>query len=478
MRKLSLTLFAAFLILSANSQGFEITLKTPSYKAGTAYLTYHMGKNLNVEDSAEVSPAGVAVFKGNRTLQGGIYVIVFPGKNLSVDFLVDKEQKFTVTADSANLAATTISPSRDNDLFIEYKKYVAVKGAQLQNARMAYINSKTKQDSLVNEERFNTLNKELIDYRNGIIEKNPESFLAALLSAMKEPVVPHKIPRTRQDSLDNYNHYKAGFWDGITFMDGRIIRTPFFLPKLERYYREVMPQSPDSLIRDIDYKLLFARNDEVMFRFMLNWLTDEYINPKYMGQDKVFVHLFEKYHSKGLSPWLNEKQMETITRRAYMQMLNLVGEKAADLNMMDSTGKTRNLYGVNSDYTVVVFWDPNCGHCKEELPRIDSVYRATWKSQNVKIYAVLTEDHKKEWVNYIKKHDLGDWVHVYQPKAVEDAEVAANKPSFRQLYDVIQTPTIYLLDKEKRIVGKKLTWAQINDLLAVERSKTGKTATK
>ena len=190
------------------------------------------------------------------------------------------------------------------------------------------MGSVNKKDSLENETRFNTLNKELVDYRNGIIEKNPESFLAALLSAMKEPTLPHSRPVTRQDSLDNYNYYKAHYWDGITFMDGRIIRTPFFLPKLERYYREVMPQSPDSLIKDIDYKLLLARNDEVLFRFMLNWLTDEYINPKYMGQDAIFVHLFNKYHSKGLSPWLNEKQMEVITRRAYMQMSNLIGEQA------------------------------------------------------------------------------------------------------------------------------------------------------
>ncbi len=477
MRKFAVSILTLLFSAPVFSQGFEVTLKTPSYKAGTAYLTYHMGKNLNVEDSAEVSPQGIAVFKGDRKLQGGIYVIVFPGKNLSVDFLVDKEQKITVNADSADLSATTVTPSTDNGLFVEYKKYVAVKGAQLQAARNAYMTATTRKDSVDSEARFNQLNKELTDYRSNIIEKNPESFLAALLSAMKEPSLPHRIPVTRNDSLENYNYYKANYWDGITFMDGRIIRTPFFLPKLERYYREVMPQNPDSLIKDIDYRLLFARNDEVMFRYMLNWLTDEYINPKYMGQDKVFVHLFEKYHSKGLSPWLNEKQMETITRRAYMQMLNLVGEKAADLNMMDSTGKTRNLYGVNSDYTVVVFWDPNCGHCKEELPRIDSVYRATWKANKVKIYAVLTENHKKEWVNYIKKHDLGDWIHVYQPKEIEDAEVAANKPSFRQLYDVIQTPTIYLLDKEKRILGKKLTWSQINDLLAMERSKSGKTAT-
>ena len=49
-----------------------------------------------------------------------------------------------------------------------------------------------------------------------------------------------------------------------------------------------------------------------------------------------------------------------------------------------------------------------------------------------------------------------------------DADLAAQKPGFRQLFDVTMTPTIFLLDKEKRIIGKKLTWQQINDLLEVK----------
>lgn len=294
--------------------------------------------------------------------------------------------------------------------------------------------------------------------------------IAALLNAMKESPYISKVPVTHQDSVDNYNYYKSHYWDGITFMDERIIRTPFFLPKLERYYREVMPQSADSIIKDIDYKLLLARNAPEMYKFMLNWLTDEYINPKYMGQDAVFVHLFNKYHSKGLSSWLNEKQMETITRRAYMQMSNLIGEKAANLEMLDTAGRLAPLYNVKAPYTVVVFWDPTCGHCKEELPRIDSIYRASWKASNVKIYAVLAEDQKPEWLKYINEHHIADWVHVYQTKEMGEAITASQKPGYKQLYDVISTPTLYLLDSEKRIIGKKLTWKQLHDLLQVKMS--------
>jgi thiol-disulfide isomerase/thioredoxin len=338
----------------------------------------------------------------------------------------------------------------------------------MQKERMAYNTATTKQDSTLHEENYNKYNKELNDYRASITRDHPQSMMAVLLSAMKEPPYLSKIPVTRQDSLDNYNYYKAHYWDGITFMDERIIRTPFFLPKLERYYREVMPQAPDSIIKDADYKLLLARTAPEMYKFLLNWLTDEYLNPKYMGQDAIFVHLFEKYHSKGLSKWLNEKQMETITRRAYMQMANLIGEKAANLELIDSTGKPTPLYDLKADFTIVIFWDPNCGHCKEEVPRIDSIYRATWKKEGVKIYAVLSENEKPAWVKYIKEHNLGDWTHVYQTKEMEKAEADAQKPGFRQLYDVTQTPTLYLLDKEKRIIGKKLSWKQLDEFLQVK----------
>jgi len=67
-------------------------------------------------------------------------------------------------------------------------------------------------------------------------------------------------------------------------------------PVLTDAYFFVLPPVPDSIIKEADYILLLARSDSLMYRFLLNWLTDEYIYPKYMGQDAVFVHLFEKRH--------------------------------------------------------------------------------------------------------------------------------------------------------------------------------------
>jgi len=458
---------------NAQSQSYKVTLQVPQYKSGIAYLTYHLGKNLAIKDSTIVNSNGIAIFTGKTKLLPGIYALVLPGKSKSVDFLIDKEQIINIKIDTTDLVNKTfITGSPANNLLQQYQKTIAAKAQLLEVEKKGFNNSTTKADSILYEAKYNKLNKSLDDYRESVIKTQPSSMMALLLNAMKEPVVLNNNPKTHNDSLQNYYYYKSHYWDGITFMDDRIIRTPFFLPKLEKYYREIIVQNADSIIKESDYQLLLARSSPEMYKFLLNWFTDEYLNPKYMGQDAVFVHLFEKYHSKGLTSWLNAKQMETITRRAYMVMSNLIGAQAADLEMLDTVGKALPLYSIKADYTVVIFWDPTCGHCKEEIPHLDSIYRASWKAHNVKIYGVLSVDSKQdlnpEWLKYINEHHLTDWVNVYQSKEIDSVNTAAQKASYRQLYDVTSTPTLFLLDNEKRIVAKKLNWQQLDELLQVK----------
>lgn len=465
-------LFCFFLATTSPAQGYKVTLQTPNYTDGLAYLTYYYGKNINIEDSAIVNSKGFTVFQKNEKLEPGIYSIVFPGKNKLFDFLVGKEQAINITADTTDLVnKTTITGSSENKLFQQYQKFVAEKGTGLQTEMEAFKISKTKADSTLHENNYNERNKELVAYRNNIIEQHPESMLAALLKSMKEPTVQNTKPVTREDSLNNYQFYKKHYWDGIDFTDARIIRTPFFVPKVERFFREVVSPAPDSIIRESDYLLLRARTSPDMYKFLLNWLTDEYINPKYMGQDAVFVHLFEKYHSKGVSSWLNEKQMTAISNRAYMLMSNLIGEQAANLEMVDTAGVSKALYNVPANYTIVVFWDPTCGHCQTEVPRLDSFYEAKWKNEGVKMYGVLSETKEKDkWIDFINKNNLRSWINVYQTDEQKKKSDNAKKPSYKQLYDVTQTPTLYLLDKDKRIVAKKLTIDQMADVLQMKIS--------
>jgi hypothetical protein len=149
----SLLLFL-FSFSASNAQGYKVTLQTPDYKSGLAYLTYYYGKNMNVQDSAIVNPKGVAIFQGKEKLQPGVYSIVFPGKNKLFDFLVDKGQIINIKTDTTDLLnKTEITGSKENILFEQYQKFVASKGKFLQQELEAYKRSTTKEDSSEHEKK-------------------------------------------------------------------------------------------------------------------------------------------------------------------------------------------------------------------------------------------------------------------------------------------------------------------------------------
>jgi thiol-disulfide isomerase/thioredoxin len=154
-------------------------------------------------------------------------------------------------------------------------------------------------------------------------------------------------------------------------------------------------------------------------------------------------------------------------------MANQIGNQATQLNLTDTTGQNIYLNNINSKFTFVAFWDPTCGHCKEEIPRLDSLYKAKWKQLGVKVYSVNVNEAKiDDWKKFMAEKKLSaDWIQAYETKAARDAEQRANQPNFRQLYDMYKTPTFYLLDENKHIVAKQLGLDQFTELILAKLKK-------
>jgi hypothetical protein len=77
----------------------------------------------------------------------------------------------------------------------------------------------------------------------------------------------------------------------------------------------------------------------------------------------------------------------------------------------------------------------------------------------------VDEGANESWKKYIREHKLGEWINIYQPAKVKEDEAKRGVANFRQLYDVFKTPTLYLLDSQKRIIGKMLSIEQFDDVL-------------
>jgi hypothetical protein len=464
MMRYVLALFALLAFQESRSQSaYEITVTLKPFKNGYLYLAHYYGNKQMLVDSAAINDQHKAVFRGKEPLKGGIYLIAYPKKDGWVEVVIDKEQRFSISADSADVFGTMqISGSPDNQRFLEYLNFSNRYGREMQELQQKWAASGSKADSAVIEKALRSKGEELQRYRSSFSQKYPKHLIAAVFRLFREP----ELPASLKDPASRNQWYRMHYWDSVDLADERLIRTPVFQAKLDRFLDEIVPPAPDSLKPEVDELLFRTRTNEEMRKYVLLHLTDKYINPKYMGQDAVFVHLFTRYYIPGeADKWLTEQTRKFVFDRGYSLMLNVVGEKAANLVMADTAGVTKALYDVQATYTVVCFWDPTCGHCQTEVPKLDTLYKTKWKAKGVKMVGVMTEGGMEKWKEFIAKYQLKDWLHIHQTETMKTAERNSGRPGFRQLYDVYQTPTLYLLDKDKKILAKKLNYEQLDEFL-------------
>ena len=166
-----------------------------------------------------------------------------------------------------------------------------------------------------------------------------------------------------------------------------------------------------------------------------------------MGMDKLFVEIAERYFLDGKATWLDSAAVAKVTEKVRVTKPNLIGKLAPELKLPDSEGNYFSLHQMNSKYTILLFWEPNCSHCKKTVPQIYKDLYLPLKDKGIDIFAVCTQNKKDDWVKAIVEYKLLDWTNVWDPS------VSSN---FRSLYDIYSTPVIYILDSTKHIIAKRL----------------------
>ena len=191
--------------------------------------------------------------------------------------------------------------------------------------------------------------------------------------------------------------------------------------------------------------------------------------------DKVFVHLVDKYYNKNTAYWMDADKLKKIQDKANEKRYTLIGMKAPELVLMDTSGNWISTYkDIDTKYTVLYFYDADCGHCKKETPVLVDFYK-NYTDKDLSIYAVCA-DHDQKWLDFIKKYKTGDFYNVTIPsKAYSDADYATNlitsgKTTYQSLkyletFDVYSTPKIFILDENKIIKAKDISVEQIGEIL-------------
>ena len=172
--------------------------------------------------------------------------------------------------------------------------------------------------------------------------------------------------------------------------------------------------------------------------------------------------LDEEIYLRALDGMLAAKSLTDVDKMQYeyqhrLCSLNRAGTPAADFKFEEMKGNKGSLYGINGDYTLIFFNNPGCHACGEILETIvNSPVAEMFTSGKVKVLAMYIDEDIEAWRENRGKFPK-EWIYAHDHKMI----LRDNN-----IYGLRAIPSLYLLDKEKRVilkdapVGKVISYLQ------------------
>ena len=250
------------------------------------------------------------------------------------------------------------------------------------------------------------------------------------------------------------------------------------------YLEKVIPQIPDSVNAEVDTLLDRAMSDSTLFRYLLITLFNHYGNSNIMGMDAVQVHLAEKYYLNH-AWWSDSKFIDELKERVKILKPLILGNPAPNIELLvvptehfimakndtalkryPHVGTLMKIDGIQADYLVLLFWEATCSHCKKAVPEMYKIYKEKLEPKGIKVLAISTlfgEDGKEKWIDFVNANKLYDWINAWNPYDYQ----------YKITYDIRTTPQIFILDKDKKIIGKRIGPEQVPELIEMYQKQFG-----
>ena len=465
MKRLFLILGCLFLLhsISFSQSGHEIKIKIDNFEENELYLGYYLQDKQYLLDTTKLGDDGFFTFSGDGIEPGGLYLIVMPPNNQYFQLLIDKNsQRFSVHCKNPLNPSDgmVIKGSEDNKLFYEYLAYLGAKrpeAAELQKEMDAPDTSERMKKNI--QEKLDKINDEVISYQADIIEKYPGTLTASVIKSNLPLDMPDDLEGDDQADIDlkKWQYAKAHYFDNLDLTDPRMLRTPFLFQRVDHYVSKMTVQHPDSVNQSLYYILEKMKPSEETFKYYLIHFLNQYAKSKIVGFDAVYVFLAKNYYATGQAPWTEEEQLTKIVDNANRLEPLLIGKVAPNIKMQTRDNKEIWLHDFQASYTVLFFWDPECGHCKKSMPGMIEFYEQ-YKGKGVEVFAVCTKlyDELQSCWDTVDEKGMGVWFNTVDPY---------NRSRFRNIYDIKTTPQIYILDSKKEIVSKRIGAEQLPDVM-------------
>lgn len=450
-------LFLTFSILSFSSIGqYDIDFKLNNYDNDTVIVGHYYADKQLVHDTIISEKKGYFSMSGVDTLKSGVYfLLTVPSKNHIQFFVNGIDNEFELEWDVNNNSDLKFKGSKDNEMFLDYVNFLAVQrplANELSN-RLVIADSTGVEDKKA-EEELTEIEDKVSAYQVKLIENEPQSITARFIASSRPPDMP-EFEEGPESQLERFHYLRKHYFDNIDLGDPINLRTPYLHNRINYYMENITPKDPDSTITSIEFILGKMEPAPDTYKYYLSYFLNKYAQMKIVGFDRVYVHLVDNYYATGKADWVTEETLVKLKDQADKLRNILIGEKFPDITTYKIDETPVRIWDVESEYTVVVFWAHDCGHCTKTMPDIVSFYDE-YQSKGVTLISICTKGGKKtkpcqEAIPGKKMEKFINTFDEYQ--------------RYRQTVYIRSTPKIFILDKDKKILIKDIPAKELKNIM-------------
>ncbi len=419
----------------------EVTFEILNSK-GNAELFQLEGEKTDKIDSVFLQN-GIFQFSIKGKLSG-FYRLQFDNKHW-IDFINDGKDVELKTDYSNILDNLKVIESESNKLYYEFLKLN--KAYKTKTELLQLILTRYPKD----DEYYLTTQKKLLEVQNDykqFVTKTSQvdinSFIARYIKSAQLPEINGTL--SIEEQLD---YLKKHSLDNVDFNDDEMIYSNLFTNKSIEYltyYRN--PQLPKPLlekefIKAVDTLLTKAKINDIVYQHITDYLVDGFTK---FGFDNIIDYIITNYVLVD-DLCLNEETENSIQNRVNQAKLFKVGETVPNIIIPNTSGKSIDLSEIKSNKTLILFYASWCTHCQTMIPEIKDIYDNSSR-ETLEVLAISLDTNNEEWHNFIDDNGL-KWLNASDLKGW-DCQAA-------ELYYIYATPTMFLIDKDMKIIAKPLT---------------------
>ena len=271
------------------------------------------------------------------------------------------------------------------------------------------------------------------------------------------PDIPVVLSTPEQRAEFLASHY----WDCLGTADTGVLLHSEALEQAWANYCDLLRHVPLPVARQAIKELFSSLESDMKLYVHFKSLAESYLDDPNspLRNEDIYISVLEAMVS---SDRLGDMDKLRPRARLKLALKNRPGGEAEDFTYTLATGERGTLHRIPAEYILLFFNEPGCETCAaamDGLKSVDGVTRLVGQGR-LAVLLMYIDDDLAEWNRH--RPDFPDtWINGY------DAAQLIRK---RQLYDVRATPSLYLLDKDKKVLLKD---ASLQEILAFLENRAG-----